>query len=776
MVLAIIVVITIFGTIMWTLSFQTVPTYSAAPQYTAAGFGGRCSNSPEESGENRPDEYPLQKCDIGLVCVNSFCYKNLGTTCNSLLECIPGTLICNGHCSNNNKNGLNDACFQTSDCDTGFNCDNNICKRDTGSSCTKTTNCATNNYCNNSICKLLSNPGQLCQIVPNENSCTVDHVCSSSGSGNINFCQPNIDTGTTGAYCYLWNQPGAPEVTNGSYKFITLNAGFVTVPSCSSDLVCNIVRDFNGLPFNSAIEGYGFCSFRGEWNGSCNNSIGCQNPQVCINGKCSFPVEDNKLNFPLSCDFLHSTGICLNNYTCSADNHECLGKENNTIPVTNATQCGFGNVSSRRGIVYQYFQKDLSVTFDRLITASWDNTGISFPTEYDDIASSNIYFSSFEQKNNSILVILHTFTSKDFFICSTAGKTKYTVSSNIVGNFTASPIYNGTTINGDLNATAIAVANYSGYPDYVGFTTTGNYYTVIRYTLLNVIYPTTQFPNAKQPVLTDFSRVYYDTSPDFKNSNLTINSTTGQFVYTNYTSNFGTDNVKYVYSISVDDRVINPSFPNSVRIFMSMNSVSSSGLPPINSINETNPDDISSSLVQRTGALISIDFDSSINYYIKSFHILSYSQSIGDNGVILYDITWCHAYINRTMDTLKASEQCYAKSNTIFNSVVLLYFPSVSGYNNTFSFPYDTGEGSGIYPYKISLYSSKSFDLTYSSIAYIAKKGSDTYLGLSYLAHDFILPATVNFDTMLSIPYPDTSLDTLDYKPRLLLISKVCGI
>ena len=772
MILAIIVVVTIFGTIIWVLSVQTVPTYSTAPQYTTAGFGGRCSNTTVSTGENRPDEYPLQRCDTGLVCVNSFCYKGLGTACTSLLECIPGTLICNGFCSNNNKNGLNQACTSTTDCDTGLKCDNNRCKRDTGSRCTKTVDCASNNICNNLVCKRLSNPGQLCDIVTGENSCTTDHVCSSSGANNINFCQPNIDTGTNGAYCYLWNQPGAPIVTTGNYKFINSNEGFVTVPGCNSDLVCNITRDSNGIPITPPIPGYGFCAFPGEWNAPCSIDIGCQNPQVCINNMCSFPVEDNNLNFPLSCDSVHSTGICLNNYTCSADEYECLGEENNTVPVTSSTQCAFGNISARRSIVYQYFQKDTSVTSDRLITASWDNSGISFPNEYDNIPTYNIYFSSFEQKNNSILVMLHNFTSKDYFICSTTSKTKYTVSSNIVGNFTANPKYNGTTTGGEPDPSAVATATYTGLPDYVGFTTTGNYYTVVRYTLLNVTYPSSQFPETEQPLLTDFSRVYYDTSPDFKNNNLIMDST-GQFVYTKYTAGSGTQNVKYVYSVNIDDRILNPNLPNSVRIFMVVESMNRTGLPPVNSINETVPNN--GLLLQRSGALIGIDINTSLDYYQSIFEAASYSSNGDGSKNILYNTVWCHAYIYRAMDTTKASKQCYGKFNTIFTPVYM-YYPSGSGFDASPAFPYNSTEGNNIYAYKISLYTSKSLDLIYSSVAYIANLDTDTYLGLSYLGKDSVLPATVDFNTMLSIPYPDVSIDTLGYKPRLLLISKVCGV
>jgi hypothetical protein len=770
-VLAIIIVVVVFGAIMWSLSLQTVPTYSPAPQYTTAGFGGRCSNTPPPQGQNTPEQYKPQICSTGLVCVNNFCYKDLGTQCNSLLECIPGTLVCNGHCSNNNKNALNGVCINNNDCDPNFTCSNLLCKRSTGSSCTVSSDCIDNNFCNNLICETSSFPGQRCDIIAGQNTCTIGHTCSESGGNGINFCQPNVATGSVGAYCYIWNQPDTTAVLDGNYKYITLGGQLVTVPSCDNKSVCNIVRDANGRAINTPLPNYGTCSLTGNWNGQCDINFGCQNPQVCVQNKCTFPVEEGPLKFPLSCDSNHSTGICLNNYTCSADNHECLGKENNNIPVTAGTQCEFGHISSRRNIVFQYFQTNILPTTDRLNTSSWQNTGIAFPIELDGISSENIYFTSFEEKNNNILVLLHNFTSSNFFICNTTGFIKYTVSSNIVGAFTANITYNGTitpTPSGVnlINPKAIVPVTYDGSPDYIGYTTTGNYFAVIRYTMRTPSYPSPQFPGASQPILSDFSKVYYDTSPDFKNSNLSTNSTTGEFQY--ILSDFG--QIKYIYSISVDDRIINPSFPNSVRIFMVMN-LFGFGQPPVNSINET----IVNTSPKRSGALVGIDFDRTINYNNLTFTLLSYYNDGVLKGHPDFSITWCYAYIFRTMDTLKAYQQCFAKSAVDFK--IRAYFPPVTqdsflSSHYTVLFPY---QNDSLYLSKISIYTSKVFDLSHSIAAYIVISNIDTYLGDSTLGRDNVLPATVDINTLLSIPYPDSILDTFGYIPRILLISKVCG-
>ena len=724
-ILSIIIVTVIFLSIAWALTVQTVPTYTSAPQYTLAGYGGRCTTKTLISDQNRPDEYQLQKCGAGLACINGYCFKELGTKCNTLFECVPGTLVCNGHCSNTGKGGLDDVCTLNSDCDTNLSCNNNKCKKNIGTFCSINDNCVSNSYCNNSVCTLFTDPGKQCTI----NSCGSGFICSTSepinGTGNYpSFCQPsNTANGLQRSYCSLWNDPNGQIVTDGgTYQYVD---GLVA-PSCATGYTCNIIRDSNGLTTSMN----GFCTTTGFWDGNCNSDLACQNPQVCIQGRCKLPIND-----VLSCDRLNSTGICLNGYRCNNLN-KCVGLNSN-IPVVNSSDCQT-SISNGRNIVWKYFDN-----------SSWTNSGLYVPSSLDNIDSYNIYFTSFESQTG-LTALLHQFESNSYYICSTTGYIECKISNNIVGNFTTNISYN----NGFVQV------NYIGSPDYVGYTTRGNYFTAVRYTVISTNYSSP--PLTDPPIIQDFTRIYYDTLQDFSNNVLSFTSNGDPF-YNYYFDDTTNRILKYVYSISVDDRIIDPNFLNSGRIYLVTNEQDK----PINSVNEGDS--------QKSGVLVSVQINTNIFNNSSIYNIVSRSNFIINGGEPDYTITWCSAYIYRTINITNILKECYGRSNYDLGGKIRKYNSTYSAMYYIEDFPYETMEGDSKYPSSISLYSSKTFDLVKSSIAYIVKENNKYNLGSSKNKFDTIIAASVDNKTLLSVPHNSSSLDTLSYRPKILLYSKVCN-
>lgn len=763
---------------------QTVPTYAEAPQYTKSGFGMRCSTTQPSSGENRPDQFVPQLCDTGLVCYNGFCVKDIGTTCNNVWECIPGTKVCNGHCSMTGRAGLNSICGSDNDCDTGLVCDNLFCKRDTNFTCGSTSDCATGNYCN-TVCTPQSQPTQLCTNINNEKTCVSGFVCSSSNPNPEvpttvvypNFCQPQgITTGTIGAYCYFWTQFNAPPVTDGNYKFIGPSNDLVPVPACDTNSVCSMPRNESGDPINSPLTGYGTCGLIGDWNGTCDNVTGCQLPQVCINGTCNFPV-DEKGKLPLACDPAFSTGVCLTGYRCSSDYNQCLGLNSGNIPANNASFCASGHISPANQIVYQFFQKNVEPIPTRLTNASWLNANIILPSALTGVPYYNLTFTSFHSVNG-IAALFHIFGSNVHYICSSTSFILSTLSSNIVGTFLTTITYTGTDQFGDPIQDAVDVT-YTSSVDYVGYTTRGNYYAGVRYTISTPVnFPSPVFPNVPQPLFTDFTRIYYDSDPTFANNILTFDSVTGVPTYTKYFE-YSTDVipmvVKYIYSISVDDRIINPDEPNSVRFFMVVQTGSSDdALPPTTAVN----DPIDATLVQRSGALISInvnDYTTSSDFYPLIFVGLSYSIFITNYGTLEYNMVWCQCYIFRTMTVLNPEKQCFARENGTVSDIGLVrMYQSTTGQFYVLLFPYISREGQHFRLRQISMYTSRSFDITQASITYIVNDRNGDYLSLSYLFSDNSIAANVGSNTSVSVPFVSAQLDILGYLPRVLLYTPVC--
>jgi hypothetical protein len=186
----------------------------------------------------------------------------------------------------------------------------------------------------------------------------------------------------------------------------------------------------------------------------------------------------------------------------------------------------------------------------------------------DSVNSYDITITSFESSVNGVSVTLHPFETNSFFICTTTSYTENLLSSNIVGQFSTTINYIGT-VDGLPDPSAVVTVNYTGVADYIGYTTLGNYYSVVRYTLsLPINYPSPPYPGFNQPLITDFSRIYYDTNPTFSNNQLMADPINGTFQTTQYMDDTNAVySVQYVYSVSVDDRTISTT-PNSVRVFM----------------------------------------------------------------------------------------------------------------------------------------------------------------------------------------------------------------
>lgn len=774
--LAIVITLTIFLVTMWSLAIQTVPTYPPAPVYLPASLGMRCSESTIIADQNRPDYYQPPECGAGLVCSDGFCYREFGAVCNNIWECQPGTKVCNGHCSLTGKAGLDDVCGVTEDCDTGLLCDALICKRETGSNCQVSTDCGQGNFCYQGTCRLRANRGQLCIPLSNEVTCQAGQICSSSNAsdpGAPAFCQAvGGATGSFGAYCYFWSQEEAPPATNAAYKYIGSAGNWTPVPTCTGNTVCNLPRDEAGIPIGEPIPGYGRCAFTGAWNGTCDFDTGCQAPQICVDGKCDFPKTADGIPVPFLCDRNRSTGVCLAGFQCTQD-IICLAEPG--LPAVKTAQCLSGTLESKKDVVWQYFQKETEPSPNRLESASWTSAGFYLPTAIASLPSYNINFTSFEAE--TLTALFHAFGSADCYLATATSLTKYTLSSEIVATFNTQVKYVGTTALNLPDLTATAQVSYTASVDKVAYTTRGNYYAVVRYTLTTADYPSTPYTGYPAPFLSDFSRLYYDVEPTFSSNKLLFdaNGLPTYMQYYEYEEGKTSLAVKYIYSASVDDRRINTAQPNSIRFFLVVQPTSNtSALAPVTATNQY----LSPALPSRAGALISANLISYTrdDFYASSFCGLSYSIAALTYGELEYDISWCQAYVYRTMNLLKPEKQCFAQRNQgPFPTEDVRMYQSDSGLFYTFLFPYQSASTPFRYLFSIASYTSRVFDITQSSISYISFQGGDDYLGLSYLGTDRVIAANVDKTTLLSVPYVSATLDTSDYKPRLLLYNSVCS-
>ena len=102
-------------------------------------------NSPTKAGFGQSCAN-TSDCNSGLVCTNNVCKVAHGGVCSASSDCANGQVCLNGVCSVR-LGGLNAAC----PCESGFTCVNNVCKAIVGQPCTNTSDCSSG-MCENGVC------------------------------------------------------------------------------------------------------------------------------------------------------------------------------------------------------------------------------------------------------------------------------------------------------------------------------------------------------------------------------------------------------------------------------------------------------------------------------------------------------------------------------------------------------------------------------------------------------------------------------------------------
>jgi len=733
-ILAAIIIIALIIIILWTTVIQTPPVFPPAPNYTLTGFGMKCSSTPVTETTNDPNTYVPPPCSVGLICHGGFCLKNIGSECNTIFECVPGTITCNGFCSATGRTGLNGRCSTNADCDTSFICDTSVtpavCKRPIGSSgCFQSSDCVTGSVCSNNVCVPLEDGGLPCAPVVDSDSCNNENICLNYGN-NYYFCQPPLVTpGGEGALCYYWNDTSIPQPAL-PLKNVTLNSVVTTVPSCATNFQCNSEGDVNG------ISEYGKCANSDPinvagWFDNCSIVNGCQTPQVCVNGLCLFPftLTSGLLDLqPLLCENGRSTGICLNNYTCNTNTNKCVGIGNG-IPATSAASCNSG--IGGYNVVTQTFQDINSNSTNRLTTASWASAGLIVPGSINDSNINQVNFSTIETVNGNINAIFHIIGDNTYVIATTSSNTTVVISTNIRGLVT------------------VGLNNFMGKVAKVDYTTTGNYYCIIEYT-------PTSGPT--------FSNIYISTLSNFSDAVPYCTPYVVDYYLANLPFSF---NSTYIYSVSVDDRIIDPNiiFPVDVRVFMTTGNNGSYNNTQFNQQGRL------ASLRIVANTLLTV----SQGLAITDFNLLSYTSS----GAIDNTLVWCQAFVSRTMDPSLASQYCLGYQND--SNIALIYgpFPNlITNVGNTPVFP--TRFYTNFTLNQIATYNSRSTDLFNDPCYYIGNQGLNTqqvaqvYLGLTWANIDANLPGDVDLNTKISVPFVAPINDNPGYAPKICMLTKTC--
>ncbi len=731
--IACILVISLIIIVAWTTVVQTPPEYPPAPIYSLTGFGMKCSDEPVPETTNNPNTYIPPPCSIGLICHGGFCLKDIGTSCSSVFECVPGTVVCNGYCSSTGRTGLNGQCSTNSDCDTSFVCDTSlvpaVCKRPGGSVCFGSYECESGYVCSDNVCVPQSNDGLPCMPILDADSCEGGNVCLSYGDGYY-FCQaPTISAGGESSVCYYWNDSTIPQPDPPIKNITDSNGEIITVPSCVEGLQCNSEGNVFGIPT------YGTCGTPAGWFDFCSNINGCQPPQVCLDGMCIFPSTVNESSLlilePLSCENGISTGLCLNNYTCSTVNgaRTCVGVGNG-VPAITANSCNSG--MGGYNVVVQTFQDIYSDPTDRLTTASWASATLTVPPSINTTNINQINFSTIETPFGDINAIFHIIGDNTYIISTPSGNINITISSAIRGNIT------------------VRGTNFFGKVAKVGYTTTGNYYCLIEYTQIST---GESFTNLFMSTLSNFSDAVARCIPY---ATYYYVGTT-RYIYI----------TQYIYTVSVDDRFINPysGFPVDVRIF-----ITSGNHGPYSNNQFTQPGRLLS--IRMTGTSLN---QISQNLGTIHFNLLSYTLT----GGIDSSIVWCQAFVSRTMDVTSASQNCLAYSSG--SNIVSAYGPNPYSLANIGHAPlFPTRFYINFTMNQISTFNSRATDIFDDPCYYIANQGSNPfqipqiYLGLTWADLNVTLPGDVDLNTLISVPFPLPAIDVPGYIPKITMLSRVC--
>lgn len=226
-------------------------------------------------------------CQSGLVCFSQKCYADFGSQCQTLNDCVPGSIRCLDGICVGGYGLLNEPCEVDNVCYSGLVCStDNICKYPDG------TSCQTGDVCINGVCI----DGKCGSPQPIAYSCSKDSDCETGLVCSIGFCQnSDITTGSIGAACS--------------------DTGDKNMASCDQNLVC-----INGICQDSP-DGQG-----------CQDSSDCDDGFICFNNQC--------IKNPNICP-------CLSGFDC-VDNG-CLAIANQ--PCTSGNQCASGCCQSISNIL-----------------------------------------------------------------------------------------------------------------------------------------------------------------------------------------------------------------------------------------------------------------------------------------------------------------------------------------------------------------------------------------------------------------------------------------
>lgn len=751
-ILAFLVILTVVIIIAWTYTIKREPVFPPAPDYFKPGLGMRCSLLDIERGTNDPKTYQPSDCQFGLVCSEGRCYKDFGTSCTSIFDCLPGTKVCNGTCSLTNLAGLDDECDNGNICDETLVCDseldNPVCKRDIGSEgCFNDIDCVADSICKSGVCQLPKEVAESCSF---NNECSGSDICVSYGDAS--FCQNsnNPEPGELTSVCYSWNdttidQPDLPlrQVNDDDLDYPLNRDGFKFVPGCEEGLQCN-ANIIDGV-----INAFGKCGNADVWFDRCLQSNSCQYPQICIDGRCKFPqqIVDGKTVYnTLSCKNGVSTGVCLNDYKCDGEN--CVG-ENGNIPAYLPEHCVNG-LSTDYSIVKHRFQKPGVDQTTRLSSASWEATNFVIPNITSAIDNKMVNFSSVEENNaETFLAILHVI-----------GETSLTI---LIDNIVI-PTVISSHIHTNVSITESGVLHtYDAKVSKVAFTGNGYYYCVIEYT-----HATSSVVGVVPASgVETFSIFYYSLSGEFNDVTLRLTPYTVTYYLgiTPLTFRCG-----IMYSTSVDDRPIGSTpVGTDVRFFAVCKRLGEGTSPNTIDYDE--------------GILIStrvINANIQTVIPVMNFDLLSYI-GIGVNATGIDEtIKWCQSGFTRTMNKTFPQKYCFAYRTgenkivayspadflTSFQSINAEVFPNITNSDLTFS--------------QIGIYNSITKDINSTEAFYVADQGDNSefeeakYLGTSIYNQDEVLPAPLNDKTLISVANVAATLDVVDYVPAILLLTRTC--
>ena len=325
------VVVALVLALVWTVIVKAPPSIAAAPVFTEAGYGMRCTDTPTPSG-NIPSQFVPQPCGPRLVCIKTsptaewgFCKRAIGAPCSTVVECEPAAQVCINVCGRGTSGGLNQPCSRSVPCDEkqGLECSaNSVCKYRNGAA-----GCIDSTDCLQGSCQAMTSlspdqsvitggltapfgPAKVCvPRYPNGHACTqaydcISNYCDISTSVDV-VTEPNGTAFGSSGFC---QNPGQRSGTSGAACLYFQNGQ----PACPAETVCFAPIE--------AEHTYGVCvAAPSIWSGApCSINSGCLPPTVCFHGQCVMPRTNTQL-LTNSCAAGNSTGLCTRGYTCMSD-------------------------------------------------------------------------------------------------------------------------------------------------------------------------------------------------------------------------------------------------------------------------------------------------------------------------------------------------------------------------------------------------------------------------------------------------------------------------